>query len=243
MQRILPLRAINAEWPRTKAQESSLPDILKPALALIAIALAATNVAAQAPGPSDEPAQQSDEAPQSGSLLAYARAQRTEKGCAEAAPAYRVVAAMGKGLEPAQHELGECLLTMTGKNAADTALLHEEGAFWLKRAAYAGNARAQRALVMAYAAPNSTIHNDGEALKWSLVYQRNSGAELYGFKDLPPTLVPGLMSTLGPEEIERAETFANKFAAFSLPEFERPRPPKTRRREGGGPQHARQPRQ
>ncbi|MEZ5897387.1 MAG: hypothetical protein R3C40_12135 [Parvularculaceae bacterium] len=220
-----------------------MPDCFKPAFALIAVALAATNVAAKASGPSDEPAQQSDEAPQSGSLLAYARGLRTEKGCAEATPAYRVVAAMGKGLEPAQHELGECLLMMTGKNAADTALLHEEGAFWLKRAAYAGNARAQRALVMAYAAPNSAIHNDGEALKWGLVYQHNSGAELYGFKELPPTLVPGLMSTLDPEEIELAETFANQFTAFSLPEFERPKPLKARRREGGGPQHARPPRQ
>ncbi len=221
-----------------------MPDILKPALCLIAIAFAATSAAAHAPeaGEAEVTPQHSDEAPQSTSLIAHARALRAEMGCAKAAPAYRVVAAMGAGFEPAQHELGECLLTMTGENETDTALLHEEGAFWLKRAAHAGNARAQRALAMTYAAPNSAIYDDGEALKWSLVYQENSGAELYGFKDLPPTLVPGLMRALGADEIERAENFAKQFAPFSLPEFERPEPAKARRRDVGRQQSGRPPR-
>jgi hypothetical protein len=198
------------------------------------------------PLPPDE-ALQADDIPDGVRLLSVARALRTEKGCVIAAPTYRAIVGLGNGFEAAQHELGECLLSISGQTPADTSLLHEEGAFWLKRAAYAGNARAQRALAMNSAAPNSAIFNPKEALQWCLVYERNAEAELYGYKSLPPTLVAGLRADLDAGSIAEAETFANEFVAIRLPEFERPKPQKAGnrgdRRQGQPPNGRRRPRQ
>lgn len=168
-------------------------------------------------------------------LIKYARALRTEKGCAEAAPAYRVIAGMGEGQEAAQHELGECLLTMTGANEVETALFRQEGEFWLTRAAYAGNARAQRKLAMEMAAPASPMHNAEGSLKWSLIYLKNPTSALYGYGPLPSTLVPGLKASLDESKIAAAEKFAADFAPLMLAKFEGPqRDQKRSRGEAGG---------
>lgn len=158
-------------------------------------------------------------------LLSAARETRERSGCAEAAPAYRVVAAMGEGQEPAQHELGECLLLIDGASAAETALFRQEALFWLARAAYAGNARAQRALAVHYGsirAPEAAA----EALKWALVYERNGDANVYGFKSLPPTFTPGLRKDLGTEGTSKAEAFAASFKPVMLAKFAPPAPEK-----------------
>lgn len=175
-------------------------------------------------------------------ILAYAREIKETKGCAEAAPAYRVIAAMGEGLEAGQHELAECLLTMTGTTDADTALFHEEAFFWLKRAAFAGNARAQRSLSFLYGAGNSTHPSAEDALKWALVYQANGDSDLYGFKELPATYIPGLKNTLSAEEVATAETFASSFAAIHLTPYKGPPRPKLKKgdRPEGAPQAGQQ---
>lgn len=165
-------------------------------------------------------------------ILSWTRAIRDEKGCAEAAPAYRVVAGMGEGFEPAQHELGECLTLMTGARPEETALFREEALFWLKRAAYAGNARAQRALSVLYGAGDSAVRSQTEALKWALVYEKNGEADLYGYKALPPTYVPGLKNDLGSEDVAAAESFAAGFAPIKLGAYAGPARPKL---EKGGP--------
>jgi TPR repeat protein len=171
-------------------------------------------------------------------ILAHAREIRESKGCAEAAPAYRVVAAMGEGLEAGQHELAECLLTLTGANETETALLREEALFWLKRAAFAGNARAQRSLSFYYGSGNSAAPSTLEALKWGLVYAANGRADLYGFKELPATYLPGLKNDLSTEEIAEAETFAASFAETHLPAYKGPPRPKLKKgkRLEGGPE-------
>lgn len=161
-----------------------------------------------------------------GRLIAVARKTREEKGCAAAAPTYRVVAGMGEGQEAAQHELGECLLSMTGGSDIETALFREEGVFWLKRAAFAGNARAQRKLAIDMAAPASPLHDAKAALQWALVYSKNPTSALYGFGPLPATMAPGLKSSLSPEDAAAAEKFAAEFKPVTLAKFEAPRPAK-----------------
>ncbi|MGE0408153.1 MAG: hypothetical protein AB7P23_02695 [Amphiplicatus sp.] len=166
-------------------------------------------------------------------VMAYARDLRKEKGCEAAAPAYRVIAAMGEGFETAQHELGECLLSMQGARPEETALFRKEGLFWLERAAYAGNARAQRALALLYGAGDNAARAPAEALKWALVYQKNPDADLYGYQSLPPTYVPGLRKDLGDAAIADAEAFAKGFSPIRLGVYSGPpRPKRTERSEG-----------
>ncbi len=185
------------------------------AAALACLVLAVADPALAKKKPDLEAARAPSEA-EAARILSWARDIRDQKGCAEAAPAYRVVAAMGEGFEPAQHELGECLTTMTGARSEETALFREEAQFWLRRAAYAGNARAQRALSILYGSGASEAHSPIEALKWALIYEKNSEADLYGYKALPPTYVPGLKNDLGAEDVAAAEAFATGFAPLKL---------------------------
>jgi len=178
----------------------------------------------------DDAAPHQDDA---GRLTLFARQTRVEKGCGAAAPAYRVIAGMGEGQEAAQHELGECLLSMTGANDVETALFRQEGVFWLTRAAFAGNARAQRRLAMELASPASALHDPKGSLGWSLVYGKNPDAELYGYGPLPPTLVPGLKSSLGESDIAEAERFASDFEPVTLAKFESPKGAGKQGAEGG----------
>ncbi|MEK7265179.1 MAG: hypothetical protein AAB227_03675 [Pseudomonadota bacterium] len=158
-----------------------------------------------------------------GRLIMFARKLRDDKGCADAAPAFRVIAGMGEGQEAAQHELAECLLTMKGANDSETALFRQEGEFWLTRAAYAGNARAQRKLAMEMASPASPLHNAEGSLQWALVYGKNPTADLYGYGPLPPTMIPGLKSSLTAADIAKAEKFALDFTLLPLAKYEGPR--------------------
>jgi hypothetical protein len=163
-----------------------------------------------------------------GRLVAFARDMRDEKGCAVAAPAFRVVASMGEGEEAAQHELGECLLELKGKTDIETALFRQEAEFWLTRAAFAGNARAQRKLAMDMASPASPLHNPKGSLMWALIYGENPTADLYGYKPLPATLIPGLKSSLNEADAAEAEAFATSFAPIMLAKYESPKPDEKR---------------
>jgi len=169
-------------------------------------------------------------------LLAAARDVRTKEGCSAAAPSYRVVAGMGAGYEAAQDELGECLLVMTGANETETSLFREEAAFWLKRAAYAGNARAQRALSIFYGTADNPSASPVEALKWAIVYEGNSDSALYGFQALPPTFTPGLRAAMTHEQAAAAEKFAADFTPISLAAFTPPKEERGKRQRQGGPQ-------
>ncbi len=198
------------------------------------LAAAIATFACLSQGHAEEAPHQDD----AGRLISFARELQDKKGCAAAAPAFRVIAGMGEGQEAAQHELGECLLDLTGANDMETALFRQEGEFWLTRAAFAGNARAQRRLVMDMASPASPLHNPTDALKWALVYQKNPTADLYGYKGLPATLIAGLKASLGVDEIADAETFAKDFAPIALAKFEGP---KRERKKGAFGDHAEEP--
>jgi TPR repeat protein len=184
---------------------------------------------------SDEPSPPAIDAAAPASLLAHARATREKEGCAGAAPAYRVVAGMGAGFEAAQHELGACLLAMPGANPTEEALLKQEGRFWLSRAAYAGNARAQRALALDAAAPNSGAHDPESALRFALLYEKNPESALYGEGALPPTLVSGLKASLDPAAVAEAEAFAEGFTPIAMAKFEPPKRERKQRRHGDAP--------
>lgn len=189
----------------------------------LAVVLLAFSAACASSGPKLEagpPRAPSEE--EASRIMTHARALREAKGCQSAAPALRVVAAMGEGFEPAQHELGECLITMTGTSEAETALLRSEGHFWLTRAAWAGNPRAQRTLTTRYGAPNGPRADKLEALKWALVYAANKEADLYGFKALPATFIPGLKNALSTDEVAAAENFAAAFKPLHLTPYNAP---------------------
>lgn len=180
-------------------------------------------IASQAPAAAKEKDPTPIDAGMSASrLLGVAREMREAQGCAVAAPTYRVVAAMGEGQDGAQHELGECLLLVDGASPTETALFRQEAMFWLTRAAFAGNARAQRALAVHYGAKSNPDGSPAEALKWALVYGKNSGADLYGYKALPETFVPGLKKDVSPEALAAAESFAASFTPVHLAKFAPP---------------------
>ncbi|GAB4527515.1 MAG: hypothetical protein Kow00133_16440 [Amphiplicatus sp.] len=184
---------------------------------MFAAGLAAIGLAACASRPAMEaapPRPPSDL--EAGRILSHARAARAKDGCAEAAPAYRVVAAMGEGFEIAQSELGECLLAMTGATPAETALFRDEAVFWLTRAAYAGEARAQRRLALHSGAPDAPPADKAEALRWALVYERNAQAALYGLDPLPPDYVQSLRAALPAATAEAAERFAAEFSPIRM---------------------------
>ncbi len=161
-----------------------------------------------------------------GRVLTEARAKLKKRGCAAAAPAYRVAAAMGEGFEAAQHELGDCLMEMQGATETETALFRQEGLFWLTRAAHAGNARAQRRLAILHASPVAGAHDPAAALKWSLAYGKNPEADLFGRGPLPSTMVEGLIRDLPEDVVADARAFAAEFAPTPLDGYEPPKPPK-----------------
>jgi hypothetical protein len=70
----------------------------------------------------------------------------------------------GHGYEGAQTALGQCLIR-SGKTA--------DGVTWLKRAANAGGADAQKRLAQLYASGKGVAQNNVEAATWSKLYMRN----------------------------------------------------------------------
>lgn len=176
---------------------------------------------------------QIDIASQSERLLTDARKKKAETGCAAAIPTYRVAASLGKGHDTAQYELGDCLLQAASDGASQEPLLAEEGAFWLRRAAHAGNARAQAALAEALSgAPDraypSVDPDPVEGFGWALIYEDNAAHKLYGLPDLNLATAGHFRSQMTPEMIDAAEAFAAAFkptdmAVFVPPVIEGPR--------------------
>lgn len=179
-------------------------------------------------------------------LLTHARKIKAEKGCAEAAPTFRVVAGFGQGYEIAQHELGACLLEMTAGGGPEAALFREEALFWLRRAAWAGEARAQWTLANVLSGSAAT-HTHGvaarpaEALGWALVYEVNAVHELYGLARVNPAVLADLSKTLPAEAVAEAETFAADFEPVTMALFSPPPRENADRRTPGGYQRRRGP--
>ena len=164
---------------------------------------------------------------QSRLLLAHAREIQGERGCKQALPAYRVIASFGDGYETAQYELGACLLTIEGASDHETALFREEGLFWLKRAAWAGGARAQHRLAhLLSGADLEEIEGVApapvEALGWAMVYQENPTRALYALPPVKPPVLDHLRTTLAPELLAEADAFAAAFEKVSLAAFTPP---------------------
>ncbi|MEO1252195.1 MAG: hypothetical protein AAFW81_07610 [Pseudomonadota bacterium] len=159
-------------------------------------------------------------------LLADARKRRDADGCASAIPSYRVVASFGKGHDTAQFELGECLL-FAAKDAPDQDLLAEEGLFWLRRAAWAANPRAQLALAHGlsgtvalerYGLPRDLV----EAYGWALIYEDNAAHALYGLPALNLAAADAFTSQMTPAEIDKGEAFAASYRKIEMDVFQPP---------------------
>lgn len=170
-------------------------------------------------------------------LLGKAREIQAEQGCAAALPAYRVISSFGKGYHVAQYELGACLLTIDGANTSESALLRMESDFWLHRAAWAGNARAQRrlAVILSGAAGYDDPHfrtAPQEAAMWALVYAENSARDLYNLPELPAPVASHLDAILTPQARQLAEQAANDFQTIDMAIFTPPRQQRAARNGG-----------
>ncbi len=177
-----------------------------------------------------------DVASQSERILADARKKRSERDCMAAIPSYRVVASFGKGHDTAQYELGACLLEANADAAAATTLLREEGLFWLRRAAYAGNARAQLALSGALSGAEGHavvgLRPDlVEGYGWSLIYADNAAHKLYGLPDLHPVAADHFRGQMSDAMVGDAEAFAAAYRKIEMAVFT---PPASERGEAGG---------
>ncbi|VAW06538.1 hypothetical protein MNBD_ALPHA05-1504 [hydrothermal vent metagenome] len=188
---------------------------------ILATLLAAALLGACATGPSHEARGPAPSINQPERLLAYARQTQANKGCDKAIPTYRVIAGFGEGFEVAQYELGACLLEIapTSKQAA---LLTQEGLFWLRRAAWAGNARAQWRLAMVLSGAPASPHAGNvdavptEAMGWALVYKENGTRALYGLAPVFPKVLNHLNTTLSQSAKAEATTFADDFVEVKM---------------------------
>lgn len=176
-----------------------------------------------------------DVASQAERILADARRKKSDKDCMAAIASYRVVASLGKGHDTAQYELGACLLEANADTTMATALLRDEGLFWLRRAAYAGNARAQLALAGALSgAPSGAPadaggHNSAglrpdlvEGFGWSLIYADNAAHKLYGLPDLQPAAAEHFKTQMTDAMISDANAFAAAFQKIEMAVFTPP---------------------
>jgi TPR repeat protein len=187
---------------------------------ILITALAAALLGACATGSSHEARGPAPSIDQPERLLAHARNVQAEKGCDKAIPTYRVLAGFGEGYEVAQYELGACLLE-TAPASEQTVLLTQEGLFWLRRAAWAGNARAQWRLAMVLSgAPSPYAENVAavptEAMGWALVYKDNATRELYGLAPVYPKVLNHLKATLPQSAKTEATTFADDFVEVKM---------------------------
>ena len=156
-------------------------------------------------------------------LLSHARDEQAKKGCGPAIPAYRVAASFGDGYEVAQYELGACLLEVEATSDVEASLLVQEAQFWLNRAAWAGNARAQNKLATILSGANRTgaglAPAPAEAIKWAFVYEQNSARKLYNMKPVSMPVMEHLRATLDQSDFDAAESFAAAFRPVSMPGF------------------------
>ncbi len=177
---------------------------------------------AETPGPTG-PAASLD---QSGRLLKHAREAKADKGCAEAIPTYRVIASFGEGYEVAQYELGACLLDIVDESDIQARLFNDEGILWLRRAAWAGNARAQWRLATTLSGAGDealpTPPNPIEALGWAHVYKSNAAHELYGLAPISTTILAHLGASLTDEQKAAAVKFSDDFVEMKMAVFTPP---------------------
>lgn len=175
---------------------------------------------------------------QPGKLLSLARDTQAKKGCTQAIPAYRVISSFGDGYDVAQYELGACLLEAKSDNPAEVNLFQEEAAFWLRRAAWAGNARAQLKLAQVLSGANNFLHgsyaNPEEAMAWSIVYNENAKRDLYDLPEISESIANHLNATLDSSATARAVAFADDFQAITMAAFTPPR-----QSDGAGRSHSR----
>ena len=129
--------------------------------------------------------------PRSGDrMLKQARAAAGRGDCASATPIFRMLAGAGKGYEVAQRELSQCLIKLSGDayDANEQRLLIMEARLWAERAAFAGDALAQKKLAEDLAAGKGHAADPGAALTWALVFNANGQRDGLGMTPLDEEL-------------------------------------------------------
>ena len=104
---------------------------------------------------------------------------------------------------------------------------------WLTRAAWAGDARAQKQLAARLSgAPDNALAGPyakpTDAMGWALVYDNNPAKKLYALTPLHPAILTHLDATLADAEKNAAAAFAKEFAKIKMAAFVPPTTPKPR---------------
>lgn len=161
---------------------------------------------------------------QPSALLSKARDTQAQHGCARAIPAYRIVSSYGAGYEVAQFELGACLLEVATENTTEEALFRSEGLLWLRRAAWAGNPRAQGKLAEVLSGlkvfSDERVASDPiEAMMWAAIYDRNGSRNVFSLPDIPKPVINHINGQLSPTDLALAQKRAAEFRKIEMASF------------------------
>lgn len=161
---------------------------------------------------------------QPSALLSKARDTQAQQGCARAIPAYRIVSSYGAGYEVAQFELGACLLEVATENTTEEALFRSEGLLWLRRAAWAGNPRAQAKLAEVLSGlkvfSDERVASDPiEAMMWATIYDRNGSRNVFSLPDIPNPVVNHITGQLSPTDLALAQERAAAYRKIEMASF------------------------
>jgi len=152
---------------------------------------------------------------QAARLIGAARNLAATRGCDEAIPVYRVLAAYGRNFEIAQFELGQCLL-----DGSPSPLDQREAMVWLERAAMAGHRESQKEL-----AEVAFRGNDyAMALGWALVFNDQNDTAIAPMQDFSAPFMDRLKAGLSEADIAAAERFALDFSPAYMASFRMGRP-------------------
>jgi hypothetical protein len=197
------------------------------AILLVIAAVAAPAAAQYTPDEATGPANSTNGPPRSDDSSRTSRLPSDPEGnaedlrlngkCEQAIPIFRRLAANGDGYEIAQYNLGLCLLDV-GKAEPDAkraAILKQEAAENIIRAANNGLPKAQSGLVVMYLDGNGVERDPVRAGMWSLIYHANGARMAIGLPNISPELQARLDGALTQDAWQQAQALANAWSPRS----------------------------
>lgn len=132
--------------------------------------------------------------------------------CDKAVPILRRLANEGEGYEIAQFDLGLCLIDLAKIDPSRSAMLDQEGATWILRAAKTGFGKAEAEAALLYLDGIGVPADAVEAEKWALIYHDNPMRLALGLPDLAPDASSRLDAALTDAKREEAQKRADAWS-------------------------------
>jgi TPR repeat protein len=123
--------------------------------------------------------------------------------CDKAVPILRGLVNDGEDVEVAQFNLGLCLIDLAKTDPSRAAMLNQEGATWILRAAKTGFGKAEAEAALLYLDGIGVPADPVEAEKWALIYHDNPMRLALGLPNLAPDAASRLDAAL--TDAQRAE--------------------------------------